>query len=379
MYETLKITSAPILSDVTMRILHVLNELLPSGAETMLRIASPTFQESGLKSHILATGKTAGPYAPSLEQAGYTVHHIHNAKNIVSLYRIWRFISDGNWDAVHVHPESCRPYYCLMARAAGVRVVTTYHSCFRFSGYLRLRRRVGRWFIRQTRCDQIAIGPSVQSCEKDVYKNTTRIINNWFDEQRFFPPSLDDRNAIRAAHGITNDIFVILTIGNCSPIKNHSALIHALSLLDTSRPWLYLHAGHGAPEADERQLAEKLGLSEKIRFLGRVSNPETLLAAADAFVMCSLNEGMSIAALEAAATGIPMALSEVDGLKDLAPFLTNTKWTSLTPESISESLILISQMPPLPRMNINLSDFAIRKNVERYINAYRGISSIGNP
>ena len=59
-----------------LRVLHVLSELKPSGAETMLVAAAPLFQAAGIVLEVLSTGATTGLYAKHFEAAGYQLHHL---------------------------------------------------------------------------------------------------------------------------------------------------------------------------------------------------------------------------------------------------------------------------------------------------------------
>lgn len=78
---------------------------------------------------------------------------------------------------------------------------------------------------------------------------------------------------------------------------------------------LYLHAGCEGGQG-ERALARELGISERVRFLGMVTDLRPVFALADLFVMPSLQEGFGIAAVEAMGAGLPVLLADVSGLRD---------------------------------------------------------------
>ena len=62
---------------------------------------------------------------------------------------------------------------------------------------------------------------------------------------------------------------------------------------------------------------EELGLAERVRFLGIRSDVPQLLAGADAVVLSTAYEGMSLSMLEAMASGRPFLASDVSGVHNL--------------------------------------------------------------
>lgn len=59
-----------------MRVLHILAELRPSGAEQMLCSAAACFTQYGVRIDVLSTGVQVGIHARRFEESGYTVHHL---------------------------------------------------------------------------------------------------------------------------------------------------------------------------------------------------------------------------------------------------------------------------------------------------------------
>jgi glycosyltransferase involved in cell wall biosynthesis len=74
-----------------------------------------------------------------------------------------------------------------------------------------------------------------------------------------------------------------------------------------------LLVGDGELRADLEALVSQSALDDRIHFLGSRSDVADLLAASDLFVLPSLWEGLSMALLEAMATGLPIVASEVSG------------------------------------------------------------------
>lgn len=322
------------------RVLHIMLELRPSGAEVMLRIAAP-FWFSGTDRHaILATGQAEGSYAECLKANGFEVYHIPFAKSVHYFYEVCGLIRRGKFDAVHIHTEQANVFYGLMARLAGVnRIVHTIHNVFPFTGLLRGVRIAMRQGLRLLGATPVAVGTSVAENERQILWNRTVIIPNWYDASIFRPPSRSERVAARRSFHIYDNRPVVATLGNCNAWKNHALLFRAMKILLRRRDdWFYLHAGGEDPSASERSLAEGLGIAGSCFFTGLTDDPQAVLWAADVYVMPSIREGFSIAAIEAAACGLPLVLSDVPGLRDLKATVPDGFWVPATPDAFAEGV-----------------------------------------
>ena len=321
-----------------LRVLHVLNELRPSGAEIMLRIAAPLFRENGVECELLATGDSIGPYATVLEAAGYRTHHIPFARSPAFFMDVARFAKRSGFDLIHLHAERGFIGYVLAARMAGLgRLVRTVHNNFNFGGFLRVRRGMERRLAERLGVNFIAIAPGVEQTERSLYGTSPLLIPNWFDSTHFHPVMPEERAAARAAFGVRDGEYVMVSVGNCSVVKNHTALIEALARC-TEFNWRYLHVGLEEPGEPERALAKKLGVSDRIQFIGAVDDVRPVLHAADLYVMPSQFEGLGIATLEAIAVGLPALLTEVPGLVDFRQYLEDIHYCEPSADGIAAAL-----------------------------------------
>ena len=102
----------------------------------------------------------------------------------------------------------------------------------------------------------------------------------------------------------------IVASGRLTAQKNLPMLLNAMA--DVEGATLDL-IGSGEDEAALRQQVARLGIEDRVRFLGHLPRPDALAAMArgDIFVQVSLYEGHSIALLEAAALGMPIIVSDV--------------------------------------------------------------------
>ncbi|HRU04292.1 MAG TPA: glycosyltransferase [Candidatus Brocadiia bacterium] len=76
-------------------------------------------------------------------------------------------------------------------------------------------------------------------------------------------------------------------------------------------------AGDGPLAEAARRRAEELGLTDRVRFLGRLADVRPLLGRADVFALASRWEGMPNCVLEAMASGLPVVATAVGGCREL--------------------------------------------------------------
>lgn len=134
------------------------------------------------------------------------------------------------------------------------------------------------------------------------------IKKNAFDLDAYLP-NQQVRDAYRRQLGIEG-AFVVGHVGRFSPEKNHAKLLQVFSEVVQRKPQAVLVlCGDGETKAETQQLADELGLSKRVRFLGSRDDVPSILQAMDAFVFPSIHEGLPFALLEAQAVGIPCVMS----------------------------------------------------------------------
>lgn len=138
------------------------------------------------------------------------------------------------------------------------------------------------------------------------YKNV-KIVKNGIIVQNFaYNPNI--RIAMRKKMGIEND-FVIGHVGAFRKQKNQEYLLEILSKLPLKNTKLFF-VGQGDFLEYVKEKSTKYHEDDRVRFLGSRSDISNLLQAFDVFVMPSLWEGLSVAAIEAQASGLPVLLSD---------------------------------------------------------------------
>lgn len=112
----------------------------------------------------------------------------------------------------------------------------------------------------------------------------------------------------------------LLNVGRLSPEKGQALLLRAVASLVLEFPGLELRlAGVGGLEDDLRSLADELGISAHVSFLGYVQDMAELYQESDLVVQSSLTEGLPNVILEAAFLGVPIIATDVGGTREVIP------------------------------------------------------------
>lgn len=327
------------------KVLHILHELHPSGAEMMICNAYPYWKD-GCICTVMATGRIKGPFADTLEKTGYEIAYVPTKSGgktakIKHLLDFFRYMKQHHYDVVHIHRESLSFEYALIARLTGSRtVVRTVHSTFAHEGFQRKLKSATRWMMKHLlHVNFIAISDGVAANEQKVFGNKCdEVIYNWCNNQKFTFVSAEEKEQQKEAAGLAKQL-VLVTVGNCGRVKNHTVLLQALALCQSREHITYLHVGYAKGETErEEALAQELGIAEQVKFIGS-TDPMPYLKQADVFLMTSIYEGLSIATLEAIFTGMHVLLADAPGLVEFQnKGLAGVDYFTSTPESLAEKL-----------------------------------------
>jgi glycosyltransferase involved in cell wall biosynthesis len=143
-----------------------------------------------------------------------------------------------------------------------------------------------------------------------------RVIRNGIDCQRFLP-SNRARSEIRAELGLPADAPLVGIVAALRSEKNHSMLVQAAAMIRAEHPqahWLIV--GDGPERGQIEQLAQDLGIADRIHLLGTRYDTQRLVAALDVFTLCSLNEASPVSILEALACQVPVVATDVGSVRE---------------------------------------------------------------
>jgi len=163
------------------------------------------------------------------------------------------------------------------------------------------------------------------------------LIQNGIDVGRFSPADSDAKQGLRERLGLPPGAPVLVTVGRASTQKNYDLLYRALDCFLPGSGVFFAHAGAGSTGlwASLSQPARERALCWE-----HIDRIEVLLKAADAFVLTSLYEGLSLSMLQALACGLSPILSDAPGLRTPAKLgFHDVRWVALSSPCPLSSLL----------------------------------------
>ena len=141
------------------------------------------------------------------------------------------------------------------------------------------------------------------------------VIYSGVDTGAFHPDLKKHRGEIRARHGIPEEATLFLFVGSGFERKGMAALLQAMAMLP-GEPFL-LVVGRDRKLARFQAQAERLGLSQRVRFIGPQQDVKPHYGAAETLVLPTLYDPFPNVALEAMASGLPVITSLKSGAAEL--------------------------------------------------------------
>jgi len=252
------------------------------------------------------------------------VRRVSPVQDILTFFSLWRLMIKEKPAIVHTHTYKAGILGCWAAKFAGVPVIVhTPHGHVFFGHFSPL---VTRLFMLMEKITGSVIDRMVAVSEgerKDyiafsILKPDKMVtIHSGVDVTRFMKAWVNIEEKKRSL-GLNTKRLVVGTIGWLLPIKGPLYLLKAMEVLWQTNPEIQLvYVGKGELEQELKVEASRMGVSEKVSFLGWRDDIPEIMQVLDIFVLPSLNEGMGRVLVEAMAMGKPIVASKVGGIPDL--------------------------------------------------------------
>jgi len=267
-----------------------------------------------------------------IEGEGSRVVRLPGPKMLPALiFKAYAAFKAGNYDIVHANWNTLNLFTLLPACAAGVRVrISHSHSAsdrrdtLRHAAKIALRPFARLFATHFLACSRAAA--EFQFGEKLSGSGRVKLLRNAVEFDRFaFNQAA--RDELRASHGLQSR-FVVGHVGRFSSPKNQEFLLRLFPQVVELRPDAALVFVGDGPDMDGcERLAMRLGLEEKVFFLGRRNDANLWYSAFDVLCLSSFYEGLGMALVEAQANGLRCVAS--DGITREADVTGNVEFVSL--------------------------------------------------
>ncbi|ADY26119.1 glycosyl transferase group 1 [Deinococcus proteolyticus MRP] len=159
---------------------------------------------------------------------------------------------------------------------------------------------VSRFLAEQTR--------EVFRTEREI-----EVIYNFVDSQRFRPvhdPALREQFA-------REDEALLIHVSNFRPVKRVADVIDTFAGVLSELPARLLMVGDGPERVPALERAQRLGIADRVTFLGSFPDVQTVLGLSDLFLLPSSKESFGLSALEAMSCEVPVVAARAGGIPEV--------------------------------------------------------------
>lgn len=270
-------------------------------------------------------------------------------KGNLRAYRMLKAIIDQeHYDLIHCHTPVGAMIARLAARAArrkGTKVIYTAHGFHFFRGAP-----VANWLLFYpvewvlSFCTDVLITINQEDYARAKghlhAKRVEYVPGVGIDTARFRENTVDRREKRREL-GCADGDFLILTVAEMTANKNHITILKALALLKNEPMFANLHywiCGRGETWQSLENSARELGIASHIHFLGYRNDAPELYPCCDLFAFMPYREGLSVALMEAMASGAPIVCTQIRGNRDLITDGVSGVFVENSPQALAEAI-----------------------------------------
>lgn len=253
-----------------------------------------------------------------------------NPANLLNAPRIIRdIVEHGEYDIVHVHT----PIAAFVTRYAlrglrghrSPRIIYTAHGFHFYEGgpafansvFLGMERLAGRWtddlVVMNHEDYEAAHRYHIMPGERIHYMHGIGVDTELFSPDRILE---EEVARVRTEMGINGAEPLFLMVGEFIPRKRHHDVLEAFARLKHSHAHLAL-AGRGSLRTDMEALADRLGIANKVHFLGYRKDIPSLAGSSQAVLLPSAQEGLPRSVMESLSLSVPVIGSDIRGTRDL--------------------------------------------------------------
>jgi glycosyltransferase involved in cell wall biosynthesis len=322
---------------------------------------------------------------------GSSTRSMNPLADLKAARELWQILRREQIDVLHTHNPKPGLYGRFVGRMARVPiVVNTNHGLYATEDDGRLKRTIV--LALEAIAARFSDAELLQNPEdlalltrRHVYppKRST-LLGNGIDLHRFRPGAVpaDVRTARRAEIGADDETVVVGMVGRLVVEKGYRELFAAARALGPG--YKVVAIGPDDPEKADAMDRAEIAAAEAagVVFLGQREDVDALYAAMDVFVLPSYREGFPRAAMEAAASGLPIVASDVRGCRQVVDDeVTGLLVPVRDAGALTEAIQILGKDPSLrstmgkAAVERALDEFDERRVVQLVLDTYRQVAA----
>ena len=347
------------------KVLHLITEIEPGGAENLLLDLSEQISKERFDISI-GYLKGKGTLAGRFKKLGteVTFFNMRLRFDIFCLFKLAKFMKKNCFDIIHTHLIDADIFGFFAAKIAGIPViVSTKHNTDEFRKKKTLPVLLDS-FVANNSNQIIAISNAVRDFLKkyqNVRADKIEVIHNGVNVKKFNLKG--NKQKVKIDLNLNPKDIIIGTVARFDKQKGYKYLIEAIpEILESFSNTHFVFVGTGRLKAEMENKVIEMKIKNKVSFLGARDDIADILQGFDIFVLSSLWEGLGIVLLEAQAAGLPVVATEVDGIieaveKDKSGVLVS----SGDPRALSQAIVdLLNNAQRFQSLGRNGQEFVAR-------------------
>ncbi|HEX7807690.1 MAG TPA: glycosyltransferase family 4 protein [Thermoanaerobaculia bacterium] len=286
-----------------MRLLWLIDSLTVGGAESL--VVSYARKSRHDLTIACMTSIAGNAIENELRKHNITVVNLgaRNLRDIRAFRRLLALARERKFDLIHAHLTYASIWGALLSRFTRIPCVATLHVAPPAQGSDRIKDRLMRFALNRWAARTIAVSGALR-------------------EKYLAAGGIDPAKLIVAHNGIsierfkrsTNTSRTLITVSVLRPGKGIEVLLEAMRRVKDAT---LIIAGDGPMRQAWTDLAQRLGIADRLRWMGYRNDVETLLPEASVFVLPSLDDAFPTVLLEAMAAGLPVVATRVGGIPEI--------------------------------------------------------------
>lgn len=354
-----------------MRVLYIIPNLGSGGAEKMLVDLVREMLNKNVECEVAVLTKSDNFFGKELEVLNIPIYYGSSPKVYAfqNLFFLRRILKAYEYDCIHTHLFGPQLFAPLITKTISKKfqLVTTEHSTHNKRRDNKLFYLLDYWIYKQykkviaitddTKDQLVKYLPSI--------KNKVEVIGNGIDENIYADAKPLTKEQISPL--LKNGAKLILMVAGMREQKDQETLIRASKHLPDN--YCVIFVGEGPRMQEVQKYAKEIGQGN-ILFLGSRKDVPSLMKSADVFVLSSKWEGFGLVVVEAAAAGLPVVASNVDGLREVVQRIGGKLFEPSNELELSELIVSsINEEIAVP----NVSPFSIKNTAQKYIKLYEDV------